>query len=401
MVGARPAPLLAVVAVEVDAEVAVRETRQGLELLLRLRVGEIGDRLARIGRLARAQDARLTLGDRVARRAVLALVGADAEALLHAAAASRRRGAARLLRSEAIVAAKPSTLITGMSHRTQVARDGGPPRVTRPVAADEVVGELHGRLGRWPLTCVVGAQVHEGRPPVVGAVDALCDLDAEDLATLDGAPRQDDQPDQARVLRRQRPQLLLVLGEGAVARAVGRGAAAGPARPGPRRAPLGRAVAAGLGQHVALADRELEAGFAQPRLLGIRVELGVPVGPDHVVGEVDAELAQLDRVFAALELHAGEDDLLTLDLLRERGPVELVHRGAEPHGARRARMTAALQPHGLALADGGGGDLVGRRCRPSRRASYRLLASTTARSQSLESEPPDRRAVRKPVAGAT
>ena len=160
----------------------------------------------------------------------------------------------------------------------------------------------------------------ERGPPVGRGVDVLGDLDAHDLAPLDRALRQRERPHEAGVGRGRVLQLLLDLGQRAVAGATARGERAG------RLAALGAAAAlevgeplrAVLGDHVGDARREREAGLLELRLVGGAVEQHILIAGVRVVGGVEIQRRERLTVEVRAKADADELDLRALRELRFR-----------------------------------------------------------------------------------
>jgi hypothetical protein len=160
-----PAPQRPVVAVQVDAEAeAARRCRRD----------------ARARRLGLAVDI----------AAVLALVGVAGGAEDDARVVGDAPGAAQV---DDVAAGAGGVVAVGVRDRDDDRPAAGEQVDDASVvgvrrvreAVDEVVGELHGELGRGPLPGVVGAEHEEHRPAILGLVHPDADLDAGQVTALD------------------------------------------------------------------------------------------------------------------------------------------------------------------------------------------------------------------------
>ncbi len=161
------------------------------------------------------------------------------------------------------------------------------------VAVDEVVRPLHRMLRRGPLAGVMQAELQEDGLAALD-VDVARDLDAEDRPAEQAAVRQRDELHEAGMLRRERLELVLVVGEVAVGRAAGGHRAASPPRAASAaaREALRRSVrrfAASSARRSAIADGPAQARADERRRIARVVQHHVGAVPVGALGGVEAE----------------------------------------------------------------------------------------------------------------
>ena len=236
---------------------------------------------------------------------------------------------------------KPSGLTMGSTIVRVAVHEAGRARVGA-VAAQEVVGELHGVLGRGPLARVVDAHVQEDRLAVVDRRRVRGDLDGVHVAAQDGLVREHERPDQGRVPQRELLELELVVGQPAI-RVAPAGQVAGD-DPGGVLA-VGPAVGARAAPEVGDLHVIVEAVGAQDAGVPPAVQDHLQRAAPPVLREVDTELGQprLGRPGRRAHLH----DLGALAVLAGRHGVEA---DAQARRAGVAPVAAGLHDERLPLA---------------------------------------------------